>query len=282
MKKIQKCLFPVAGYGTRFLPFTKVIPKEMLPILAKPIIHYGVDEALDADINNAVMIISKGKESIQEYFSKSNKFNYEAINKKNQSPLKQLLDIIKKTRFIFIEQKEMLGLGHAILLGKESINNESFAVLLPDDIFELKKQSVLKKMTQLHNAYPNKCIIAVEEVSNKMISNYGIIDGEIIYGSKDLYKVSSLIEKPRIDIAPSNLAVIGRYILIPEIFNVLESIEPDSLGEIQITDALNILAKEDKVLALKVKRKRFDCGNVKGFTNATSFFYKNYKSLLNY
>jgi len=274
MNKINKCLFPVAGYGTRFLPVTKSIPKEMLPILTKPLIQYGVEEAMSAGMTTMAMVTSKYKQAIKNHFEPH--ADIEASIKGTAK--EQLLDEVNYTSsecdFTYIEQQQMLGLGHAIYTGKPLIGNEPFAVILPDDLCTNDGDSVLKQMTALYEQNPDCCIVAIEEVPMTEVDKYGVIDGELLEDSNDAYRVKSMVEKPSPEEAPTNLAIIGRYILTPEIFNVLESTEPDKNGEIQITDALMTLAKEGKVIAYKFQGTRFDCGSVKGFVVATNAFAK--------
>jgi len=271
---IKKCLFPVAGYGTRFLPVTKAIPKEMLPILTKPLIQYGVEEAMSAGMTTMAMVTSKYKQAIENHFKP-----HADIEKSIQGTEKeQLLDevnyISDQCNFNYINQEQMLGLGHAIYTGKPLIGNEPFAVILPDDLCVNDDDSVLKQMTKLHEQHQNCCIVAIEEVPIAEVDKYGVIDGELLEGSDNAYRVSSMVEKPNSADAPTNLAIIGRYILIPQIFDVLENTAPDKNGEIQITDALMTLAKQGKVIAYKFQGTRYDCGSVKGFVVATNAFAK--------
>ena len=271
---IKKCLFPVAGYGTRFLPVTKAIPKEMLPILTKPLIQYGVEEAMSAGMTTMAMVTSKYKQAIENHFKP-----HADIEKSIQGTEKeQLLDevnyISDRCNFNYINQEQMLGLGHAIYTGKPLIGNEPFAVILPDDLCVNDDDSVLKQMTKLHEQHQNCCIVAIEEVPIAKVDKYGVIDGELLEGSDNAYRVSSMVEKPNSADAPTNLAIIGRYILIPQIFDVLENTAPDKNGEIQITDALMTLAKQGKVIAYKFQGTRYDCGSVKGFVVATNAFAK--------
>jgi len=270
---INKCLFPVAGYGTRFLPVTKAIPKEMLPILTKPLIQYGVEEAMSAGMTVMAMVTSKYKQAIKGYFEP-----YSDIEASIKGTVKEcLLDEVnhasEQCDFTYIEQQQMLGLGHAIYTGKPLIGNEPFSVILPDDLCTNERgDSVLKQMTKLYEQYPDCCIVAIEEVPMIEVDKYGVIDGELLEGSNDTYRVNSMVEKPSPSEAPTNLAIIGRYILTSEIFNVLENTAPDKNGEIQITDALMTLAKQGRVIAYKFQGTRFDCGNVKGFVVATNAF----------
>lgn len=272
MSKITKCLFPVAGYGTRFLPVTKTIPKEMLPILTKPLIQYGVEEAISAGISSMAMVTSKHKKAIENYFESHEDVELSIKGTNKGHLLDEVNHLSEQCNFTYIEQQEMLGLGHAIYTGKPLIGNEPFAVILPDDLCTSDGDSVLKQMTELSNQHPDCCIVAIEEVPMNKVDKYGVIDGELLEGSKDAYRVSSMLEKPSPAEAPTNLAIIGRYILTPEIFDVLEHTSPDQNGEIQITDALMTLAKQGKVIAYKFEGTRYDCGNVKGFIEATNEF----------
>jgi len=273
---INKCVFPAAGYGTRFLPVTKSVPKELLPILSRPLIEYAVEEAISAGIQDQYFIISRYKESIREYFQNTNQINEVLNNSTNADLLKRTNEIIDRCKFTYINQDEMLGLGHAILMAKNYIGDNPFAVLLPDDLCYNKEESVLAQMTHISELYPDKSIVAVEEVSQDQVQNYGIIKGQPINSSKDIFNVSEMIEKPSKENAPSNMAIIGRYILQPEIFRLIESVDPDSNGEIQITNALNKLCISGKVLAYKFSGIRMDCGRVDGYIDANIFFRDNH------
>ena len=268
MKKIQKCLFPVAGLGTRFLPFTKTIPKEMLPILTKPLIQLATEEAFSSGCSFFTMIISKNKMAIKDHFSSNLNFEKLLLTSKKDSALDELNTIINNCRFDYLIQEEMKGLGHAISLGKDSIGEECFGVILPDDLCINKGKSVMQQMINVHSQYEDCCIVAVKEVEESDISKYGVIDGDLKEGSERIFFVSNLIEKPTIDEAPTKMAVIGRYILTPEIFEILDLIEPDYRGEIQITDALKVLARKGKVIAYKFEGKRYDCGSFDGYLEA--------------
>jgi len=267
---IKHCLFPVAGFGTRFLPVTKTVPKELLPILEKPLIQYAIDEAYESGISEMVLVINEHKLAIKKYFEP---FPYlESLI--SSSPKIDKLNCIKKiTRncnLNFINQTEMLGLGHAILQGKNIIGKNPFAVILPDDLCHNKDQSVMSQMQEIFNENKDKCIVAVEEVNIKDVDKYGVISYKA--SSNNAFQVEDMIEKPSPSEAPSNLAIIGRYILTPDIFDILEQTEPDHNGEIQITNALRELAKNGKVLAYKFKGRRIDCGSVEGYISANVFF----------
>jgi len=274
MSIINKCLFPVAGYGTRFLPATKAIPKEMLPILTKPLIQYGVEEAMSAGVTTIAMVTSKYKQAIESHFLPHTDIEIRIKGTAKESLLDEVNYASEKCEFTYIEQQKMLGLGHAIYTGKPLIGNEPFAVILPDDLCTNEGDSVLTQMTKLYAQHPDCCIVAIEEVPMTEVDKYGVIDGELLEGSNDAYRVKSMVEKPPPTEAPTNLAIIGRYILTPEIFDVLENTSPDKNGEIQITDALMTLTKEDKVIAYKFQGARYDCGSVKGFVVATNHFAK--------
>jgi len=270
---INICVFPVAGYGTRFLPVTKSVPKEMLPINTKPLIHYAVDEANKAGIDNMLFIMSDEKEAIKDYFTSSPKLNH-ILEKKNNNSIDELNSLIVRCNFVYAYQDEMLGLGHAISISEKHINDDRFCVVLPDDLCTCDGNSVLSQLREVSKSYPGHCIVAVEEIEIKNSSKYGIIKISNRESLENVYKVDALVEKPDPISAPSNLAVIGRYILTQEIFNHLRQIKKDLHGEIQITDALNLLAKKGKVLALRFSGKRFDCGSNKGFLEANNYFSK--------
>jgi UTP--glucose-1-phosphate uridylyltransferase len=265
------------------LPATKAIPKEMLPILTKPLIQYGVEEAMSAGMTTMALVTSKYKQAIKNHFEPHEDIEASIKGTTKESLLDELNDASSKCGFSYIEQDQMLGLGHAIYTGKPLIGNEPFAVILPDDLCTNTPQggteksngdSVLAQMTKIYEQHPDCCIVAIEEVPMADVDKYGVIEGELIEGSNNAYRVSSMVEKPSPIDAPTNLAIIGRYILTPEIFGVLESTAPDQNGEIQITDALMTLAKKGKVIAYKFQGERFDCGSVKGFVIATNAFAK--------
>jgi len=270
---IKKCLFPAAGYGTRFLPATKAVPKEMLPILTKPLLQYGVEEALSAGMMNMSIVTGRGKRAIEDHFDNSYELESQLKGTSKEYYLNEIESIINKSTFTYVRQNKMLGLGHAILTGEALIGNEPFGVILADDLCYSENSSVMVQMLKIYNKY--KCsIVAIEEVSQDMVENYGIIDGNLIDNSKNIFRVNNMIEKPNHNDSPSNLAIIGRYILTPDIFDILRNTVPDGNGEIQITDALLTQAKEGNVIAYKFQGKRFDCGSVDGFVEATNYFSK--------
>ncbi|PAF44515.1 UTP--glucose-1-phosphate uridylyltransferase GalU [Helicobacter sp. 11S02596-1] len=271
---IHKCLFPAAGYGTRFLPATKAMPKEMLPIVNKPLIQYGVEEALEAGCHTMAIVTGRGKRSIEDHFDTSYELEHQIKGTDKESYLKEIRSLIQTCTFSYTRQNEMKGLGHAILTGETLIGQEAFAVILADDLCaNMGGKGVLSQMVGLYKKYCCS-IVAIEEVDMSDVDKYGIIEGEEI--EKGVYKISNMTEKPSREEAKSNLAVIGRYILTPDIFNILRVTKPGKKGEIQITDALLEQAKAGRVLAYKFEGKRYDCGNINGFVRATNDFYEAY------
>ncbi len=271
MKEINKCLFPAAGYGTRFLPATKAIPKEMLPILTKPLIQYGVEEAKFAGMDTMAIVTGRGKRSIEDHFDISYELEHQIKGTSKEHYLTKIRNLINNLTFTYVRQKSMRGLGDAILTGKSLIGDEPFAVVLADDLCVSKDSGVLSQMVQVYKKY-GKSIVAIETIDKNDTNKYGIIEGKLI--EENIYEVSNMIEKPEPQNAPTNLAIIGRYILTPEIFDILQRTKPGVGGEVQITDALLTLSKEDKVLALKFDGERFDCGSLDGFMKATNYLYK--------
>jgi len=270
---IDKCLFPVAGLGTRFLPATKSVPKEMFPVMEKPLIEYSIDEAYDIGIRDLVFIINDYKDSIRNYLE-HNPYLESILQSNNKiNSLKKVNQIIDDCQIRFVNQNEALGLGHAVLQGREMIGETPFAVLLPDDLCYHQEKTVLDQMIDLHNQFNDMTIVAIEEVSPGEIHKYGVIEGDLLSGSHDTFLIKDMIEKPLPAKAPSNLAIIGRYILQPEIFDILQETPPDHRGEIQITDALRKLAKRGKVLGYKFVGDRLDCGTVKGYVKAINYFF---------
>jgi len=270
---IKKCLFPAAGYGTRFLPATKAVPKEMLPILTKPLMQYGVEEALSAGITNMAIVTGRGKRAIEDHFDNAYELESQLSGTSKEIYLKDIKEIIKKSTFTYVRQKQMLGLGHAILTGEPLIGDEPFAVVLADDLCDCDEDGVISQMIEVYNQY--QCsVIAIEEVPMNQTHKYGIIAGNLVDNSDDTYRVTDMVEKPEEQSAPSNMAIIGRYILTPDIFKILKNIKPDKNGEIQITDALLFQAKQSKVIAYKFKGRRFDCGGIEGYIQATNYFAK--------
>ncbi|NPA58954.1 MAG: UTP--glucose-1-phosphate uridylyltransferase GalU [Epsilonproteobacteria bacterium] len=280
---IRKCLFPAAGYGTRFLPATKAIPKEMLPVLTKPLLQYGVEEAMSAGIGTMAIVTGRGKRAIEDHFDRSYELEHQIDGTSKEKLMHGIRKAIDECTFSYTRQIEMKGLGHAILTGETLIGDEPFAVILADDLCDNEDdEAVLMQMVKLYDEY--RCsIVAVEEIPPQDSNKYGVIAGDAIeyngattsvVQKNSLYRVTNMVEKPDPKDAPSNLAIIGRYILTPDIFDILKTTKPGKGGEIQITDALLQQAKQGKVIAYKFRGKRFDCGSVDGFVEATNYFYK--------
>ncbi len=270
---IRKCLFPVAGYGTRFLPATKSMPKEMLPVVNKPLVQYGVEEAIEAGMKNCAMVTGRGKRAITDHFDISYELEHQISGTDKEVYLESIRNVLNEGVFTQVRQREMKGLGHAILTGEALIGDEAFGVVLSDDLCLNDGPGVLSQMADLYAEY--RCsIVAIQEVPADEVHKYGIIAGEAL--RDDLFRVDHMVEKPSPQDAPSNLAIIGRYILTPDIFDILRETAPGANGEIQITDALQTQAKQGKVLAYKFKGLRFDCGTVPGFVEATNYVYENY------
>ncbi|EAI4821260.1 UTP--glucose-1-phosphate uridylyltransferase GalU [Campylobacter jejuni] len=272
---LQTCIFPAAGYGTRFLPATKTLPKEMLPILTKPLIHYGVDEALEAGMENMGFVTGRGKRALEDYFDISYELEHQISGTKKEYLLDEIRSLINRCTFTFTRQNQMKGLGDAVLKGRLLVGDEAFGVILADDLCVNEEGlNVMAQMVKIYEKY--RCtIIAVMEVPKEQVSNYGVISGNFV--EENLIMVNSMIEKPSPDEAPSNLAIIGRYILTPDIFGILENTKAGKNGEIQLTDALLTQATNGMVLAYKFQGKRFDCGSVEGFVEATNYFYEKSK-----
>ena len=270
---IEKCLFPVAGYGTRFLPATKSTPKEMLPIVNKPLLQYGVEEALDAGMLNCALVTGRGKRAIADHFDLNYELEAEIAGSSKEKYLEGIRDVIDRGVFTMVRQRAMKGLGHAILTGEPLIGHKPFGVLLADDLcVNQGGDGVLAQMSKLYETH--QCsIVAVMEVPMDQVSAYGVVAGDAI--GEGQYRVSQMVEKPPVEEAPSNLAVIGRYILTPDIFDIIRNTPPGRNGEVQITDALQTQASEGRVIAYKFDGLRFDCGSVPGFVEATNYVYEN-------
>ena len=267
---IKKCLFPAAGYGTRFLPATKATPKEMLPVLTKPLIQYGVEEALAAGMDTMAVVTGRGKRAIEDHFDISYELEHQIKGTSKEHYLTEIRSVITKCTFSYTRQIEMKGLGHAILCGETLIGDQPFAVLLADDLCDAPSKGVLAQMVELYKKY-GCSIVAIEEVPKSETNKYGVIAGNEI--EPGIYMVKDMVEKPEPEVAPSNLAIIGRYILTPDIFNIIRETKPGKGGEIQITDALLTQAKNGMVLGFKFEGQRFDCGSIDGFVKATNYFY---------
>lgn len=268
---VTKCVFPVAGYGTRFLPATKAMPKEMLPIVNKPLVQYGVEEAVEAGMRDICFVTGRGKRAIEDHFDVSFELETQIAGSGKEAALEGIRTLMEQASFSYTRQNEMKGLGHAILVSRRLVGDEPFGVVLADDLcLNPEGDGVLAQMARLHAQF--RCsIVAVMEVPQEEIGAYGVIAGEAI--SDDLIRVTDMVEKPDPAEAPSNLAVIGRYLLTPDIFGLIESTEAGKNGEIQLTDALRAQAQQGCVMAYKFKGRRFDCGSVPGFMEATNHCY---------
>lgn len=269
---ILKCLFPAAGYGTRFLPATKAMPKEMLPVVNKPLIQYAVEEAHAAGLQHMAIVTGRGKRALEDHFDISYELEHQIRGTDKEKYLQETNKLIEECTFSYTRQVEMKGLGHAILSGKPLIGDEAFAVILADDLcINPGGDGVLEQMVKLYKQF--RCsIVAIQEVPHDQTGKYGVIAGEMI--RDDIYRVTEMVEKPKPEDAPSNLAIIGRYILTPDIFELISETNPGKGDEIQITDALMKQAQQGCVLAYKFKGKRFDCGSAEGYMEATKFCYE--------
>lgn len=271
MTLVKKCLFPAAGYGTRFLPATKAMPKEMLPIVTKPLIQYGVEEAMEAGITEIGVVTGRGKRAIEDHFDISYELEHQIAGSDKEELLSSTRNIMDRCTFSYTRQIEMKGLGHAILVGESLIGHEPFAVVLADDYCVTEGDGVLAQMVKLYEKY--QCsIVAVEEVPMEETYRYGVIEGEL--EADNVYRIRNMVEKPAPEEAPSNLAIIGRYILSPDIFDVIRSTPPGKNGEMQITDALQLQAQQGRVIGYRFSGRRFDCGSVDGYVEATNYTYK--------
>lgn len=268
MKKIKKAIIPAAGLGTRFLPATKAQPKEMLPIVDKPTIQYIVEEAVASGIEDIIIVTGRTKKSIEDHFDKSVELEMELEKHSKHELLEIARSVSDIANIYYIRQKEPKGLGHAILTAKTFVGDEPFAVLLGDDVIT-SETPCLKQMINVYNQY-EATILGVQTVERKQVSKYGIVDGNQV--SDRIYTVNDMVEKPKVDEAPSNVAVLGRYIITPGIFKYLEQQEIGAGGEIQLTDSLRKLAKEEMMYAYNFVGKRYDVGSKMGFLQATIEF----------
>ncbi len=267
MKRIRKAVFPVAGLGTRFLPATKASPKEMLPVVDKPLIQYAAEEAIAAGIEQLIFVTSSAKGAIEDHFDKNQALEDELEQRGKYDLLEVAQHIVPKgVSCIYIRQAEALGLGHAVLCAKPIVGDEPFAVILADDLIDGDQQTCLGQMINIFEKQESS-VLAVEEIERAESDKYGIIEPEKLYDG--VSKIKSIIEKPAPDKAPSTLAVVGRYLLTPTIFKHLEKIGKGAGGEIQLTDAIARLLAEEDVLACKFKGKRYDCGSKLGYLVAT-------------
>jgi UTP--glucose-1-phosphate uridylyltransferase len=262
--KVRKVVITAAGWGTRFLPVTRSQPKEMLPLVDRPLIQFAVEEAIKSGIEQVIMVTAMGKRAIEDYFDRSLELENFLDRKGETELLRKMLEISSLTDICYVRQKEQLGLGHAILMVKDIIGNEPFAVMLPDDIVDNSVPG-LKQMLTVYEKYGSS-VIAVEQVSDEDTNKYGIIDPNQV--DKKVYQVMGLVEKPETSRAPSRLGIVGRYILTPRIFDILKHTPPGKNGEIQLTDALGLLLKEQKVYARELEGNRYDAGTPLGWLKA--------------
>jgi UTP--glucose-1-phosphate uridylyltransferase len=268
MSKIRKAVFPVAGFGTRFLPVTKSSPKEMLPLVDKPLIHYGVKEAVDAGIEQIILITGRGKRAIEDYFDISFELEFHLKMNNKEELIEEMRSISNMADFVYMRQEEPKGLGHAILRAKDVIGNEPFVVILPDDVIVNDKGAITQLM-EVYNKY-NCSILGLEQVDKKETDKYGIVSG--IKFEENIYKLDQFIEKPKPEEAPSSTAIIGRYIFTPRIFEALQKIPFGKNNELQLTDAIKFLSTKEAIYGKLIEGKRFDCGSKLGFLKATVEF----------
>lgn len=265
-KKIRKAIIPAAGLGTRFLPATKAQPKEMLPIVDKPTIQYIIEEAIDSGIEEILIITGRSKKCIEDHFDRSVELELELKKSGKKEMLKMVEDISNMADIYYIRQKEPKGLGHAISCAKTFVGNEPFAILLGDDVVYNDEKPCLKQLIDCYNEY-NTSVLGVQTVPEDKVNKYGIVDGILI--EDRVCKVKGLVEKPSIEEAPSNVAILGRYIVTPKIFEILERTKPGKGGEIQLTDALLELISEEAMYAYNFEGRRYDVGDKQGFLEAT-------------
>ncbi|MCC6292037.1 MAG: UTP--glucose-1-phosphate uridylyltransferase GalU [Bryobacterales bacterium] len=271
--KVRKAVFPAAGLGTRFLPATKAQPKEMLPLVDKPLIQYGVEEAIQSSIQNIIIVTGRGKSSIEDHFDVNFEMEHLLESKKKKDLLKLVRDISDMIDVCYVRQKEALGLGHAVLRASELVGREPFAVVLSDDVIDAEIPC-LRQLLDIHEFF-GASVVALMEVPSEQISAYGVVDAEPVdhNGARDrLFRIRNMVEKPKAGEAPSNLAIIGRYILVPEIFDSINAIPPGAGGEIQLTDALKHLLRNRPIYGYKFEGKRYDAGDKLGFLKATVEF----------
>jgi UTP--glucose-1-phosphate uridylyltransferase len=271
--KVRKAVFPAAGLGTRFLPATKAQPKEMLPLVDKPLIQYGVEEAIHSGVHNIIIVTGRGKTAIEDHFDVSFELEQLLESRGKKDLLNAVRSVSDMIDVAYVRQKEALGLGHAVLRAKELVGREPFAVILSDDIID-SEVPALRQLLDVYEFY-NAPVVALMEVPRENTPMYGIVDAEPVAhnGGKDrLYRIRNLVEKPKAADAPSNLAIIGRYVLTPEVFDSLESIEPGSGGEIQLTDGLKHLLRSRPIYGYRFEGTRYDAGDKLGFLKATVEF----------
>lgn len=273
IQKVRKAVFPAAGLGTRFLPATKAQPKEMLSLVDKPLIQYGVEECIDSGVQNIIIVTGRGKASIEDHFDVSFELEHLLESKKKDELLQSVRKISDMMDVSYVRQKEALGLGHAVLRARELVGPEPFAVVLSDDVIAAEKPCI-RQLLDVYEYY-GASVVALMEVPKDKISAYGVVDAEpVAHDGKNgrLFRIKNMVEKPKAEDAPSNLAIIGRYVLTPEIFQSLTEIPPGSGGEIQLTDGLKHLLKSRPIYGLLFEGERYDAGDKLGFLKATVEF----------
>jgi UTP--glucose-1-phosphate uridylyltransferase len=277
MKRIRKAVFPAAGFGTRFLPATKVIPKEMLALVDKPIIQYGVEEALAAGCDQLIVVTAHGKSAIEDHFDISHELET-ALEKRGKTELLELSrSISNMVQISYVRQKEAMGLGHAVLMAKDLVGDEPFAVILPDDVIDAPVPC-LKQMIDVFEKVQSS-VLATQVVEGPAISSYGVLGGEPLKSNPRIIEAREMVEKPRVENAPSKNAIIGRYLLTPTIFDLLETITPGAGGELQLTDGIKGLLKTEKVYGYGFEGVRYDVGDKLGMLKATVDFALKRKDL---
>jgi UTP--glucose-1-phosphate uridylyltransferase len=272
ISKIRKAVFPAAGLGTRFLPATKAQPKEMLPLVDKPLIQYGVEEAIDSGAQDIIIVTGRGKSAIEDHFDVSFELEH-LLETRNKKDLLATVRAVSEIDISYVRQKEALGLGHAVLRARDIIGGEPFAVILSDDVIDAEVPC-LRQLLDVYEFY-GAPVVALLEVPREQTSLYGVVDAEPVShagGDNRLYRIRNMVEKPKMEDAPSNLAIIGRYVLTPEVFGSLDAIEPGSGGEIQLTDGLKHLLRSRPIYGYRFKGTRYDAGDKLGFLNATVEF----------
>ena len=275
--RIRKAVFPVAGLGTRFLPATKTVPKEMLPIVDRPLIQYAVDEAVEAGCDTLVFVTNRYKHAVGDYFDKAYELEQKLEKAGKVEQLELIRDVLPKgVKAVFVTQIEALGLGHAVLCARTVVGNEPFAIVLPDDLIWNRGPGALKQMVDSAHG-SGASVIAVQDVPREQTSSYGIVATDLFEGREG--RIRGIVEKPQPEVAPSSLAVVGRYVLNPRIFDLLESTRPGAGGEIQLTDAIAALLTEEVVNAYRFKGTRFDCGTHLGFIEATIRYALDHETL---
>ena len=262
--KVRKAVIVAAGRGTRFLPITRSLPKEMVPLVDKPLIQYTVEEAINSGITQIIIVTARGKQVMEDYFDSCSELEQFLEHKGDTEQLCQMQELSKMVNICYIRQKEQLGLGHAVLTAKDVVGREPFALILPDDIID-SKIPTLKSMIDVYNEY-NAGVISVERVSDEDVTRYGVIEPKQVSGR--VYQILSMVEKPELEQAPSRLGIVGRYIMTPEIFAAIEATPPGSGNEIQITDALHLLLKQQKLYAYELEGTRYDTGTHLGWLEA--------------